>query len=225
MARYAEITRVTMIDQMGRILANIAGGLIPGIRFSMAGEANSVYLTFDDGPHPETTPRILALLAKHDARATFFCLGRNAEKYPAVFDSIIEGGHAVGNHSWSHLNGWVTPTGKYLEDVQRASGVISSKLFRPPYGRITPGQYRQLRKKYEIIMWTRQFADYRPGFNPGKTSLKGTLPGDILVLHDSPSTISATIPLMDRLFSTFPASFGKPCLIINGKSPFQAIIQ
>ncbi len=204
-----------MIDQMGRILANIAGGLIPGIRFSMAGETNSVYLTFDDGPHPETTPRILDLLAKHDARATFFCLGRNVEKYPAVFDSIIEGGHVVGNHSWSHPNGWLTSTGKYLADVNRASEVIDSNLFRPPYGRITPGQYRQLKKRYEIIMWTRQFADYRPGFNPHRVSLNGIQPGDILVMHDNsanvwndaPPNIFNTLKLMDRIFACFPYSF------------------
>lgn len=158
-----------------------------------------MFLTFDDGPHPDTTPRILELLDKHDAKATFFCLGRNVEKYPAVYDSIIAAGHSTGNHTWSHPNGWTTSTRKYLEDADRASKVIDSRLFRPPYGRITPGQWRQLRKKYEIIMWTRMFADYRKNFNPDAARLSGIRPGDILVMHDSVKTSKKSLPLLQIL--------------------------
>lgn len=181
-------------------IANIANSIFPGIRFSCPREKQAVYLTFDDGPHPETTPRILELLAKHDAKATFFCLGRNVEKYPAVYDSILAAGHSTGNHSWSHPNGWTTSTRLYMKDVDRASGVIDSRLFRPPFGRITPGKWGQLRKKYEIIMWTRMFADYRRSFNPATANLSGIRPGDILVMHDSVKTAKKTLPLIEILF-------------------------
>lgn len=184
-----------------RQAAYAAEKLLPGIRFVITGANQSLFLTFDDGPHPETTPAILELLAKHDAMATFFCLGRNAEKYPLVYDSIIAGGHAVGNHSWSHPDGWITGKEKYIADVERASGVIGSRLFRPPYGRITPAQYLQLRKKFSIIMWTRQFADYRPGFNAGKVNIEKFHGGDILVMHDSPATFSNTILLLGKILN------------------------
>ena len=179
------------------LAANIAGKLLPGTRFIMPAEAGTIYLTFDDGPHPETTPRILELLAKHDAKATFFCLGMNVKKYPAVYDSILAEGHTTGNHSYSHLNGWATSTKTYLDDVRRASGLIRSTLFRPPYGRMTPGQYLQLRKDYEIIMWTRQFPDYKPRFNPEKIDTSKIANGGIVVMHDSLKAIEKTIKLLN----------------------------
>ncbi len=169
--------------------------------FHVPREKKAIYITFDDGPHPETTPRILELLAKHDAKATFFCLGRNVEKYPAVYDSILAAGHATGNHSWSHPNGWTTSRKNYLNDVRRASEVIGSNLFRPPYGRIGPGQYRQLKKEYKITMWTRQFADYRHGFNPGTINISAICAGDILVMHDSPAAIPGAFILLKRLLT------------------------
>ena len=192
------------------LIANIATSIFPGIQFSMAGNAGgkpAVYLTFDDGPHPESTPRILELLAKHNALATFFCMGRNAEKYPAVYDSILTAGHAVGNHSYSHPNGWTTSTGRYVADVDHAAAIISSNLFRPPYGRITPGQYRQLKKRYNIIMWTRQYADYRPVFDPATSNLSVIRPGDILVMHDSLKSAEKTLPLLEKLLTLTSAKY------------------
>ena len=182
-----------------RELAKSGNILFPGLKFIIAGERQAVFLTFDDGPHPESTPRLLELLAKYDARATFFCLGQNVEKHPAVYDSIIAEGHAVGNHSWSHPDGWITGTPRYLADIEKASGIIRSRLFRPPYGRITPCQYRQVKRNYEIIMWTRQFDDYKENFNPAKAPLKKINPGDILVMHDSVKSSKNTLPLLKKL--------------------------
>jgi peptidoglycan-N-acetylglucosamine deacetylase len=188
-----------VISTIKRRASGFTEKLFPGMHFSMPAGDEAIYITFDDGPHPESTPRLLELLAKYDARATFFCLGRNVEKYPAIYDSIIAAGHAVGNHTWSHLSGWTTGTARYMDDVSRAAAVIGSKLFRPPYGRITPGKYRQLRKHYDIIMWTRQFADYHPSFNPDKVNLNGVLPGDILVMHDTPESITRTVAVVERV--------------------------
>lgn len=183
------------------ILAKFAGSVLPGVRFNITGEDNAVFLTFDDGPHPDTTPRILEILAKHDAKATFFCLGCNADKYHHVYDSILAEGHTTGNHTWTHLNGWVTSTKKYLNDIERASGLINSNIFRPPYGRISPCQYLQIKKKYEIIMWTHQFADYRRGFNLEKVNLRFLRTGNILLLHDSVQSINNTLPLLKKILS------------------------
>ncbi len=179
----------------------LAEKLLPALRFTMPAGSGVIYLTFDDGPHPESTPRLLELLAKHEAKATFFCLGQNVEKHPSLYDQIIAAGHSTGNHTWSHPNGWITSTPSYMEDVDRAARVIDSKLFRPPYGRITPGQYRQLRKRYNIIMWTRMFADYRASFNPSKINLSGLRPGDIPVMHDTPRTIDKTLELTQNILS------------------------
>jgi peptidoglycan-N-acetylglucosamine deacetylase len=193
-------TKIKM-DMIIRQAAYAAEKLFPGTRFVISGANQSLFLTFDDGPHPETTPRILEMLAKHNAMATFFCLGRNAEKYPLVYHSILAEGHSVGNHSWSHPDGWFTRKDKYIADVERASAVIGSGLFRPPYGRITPAQYLQLRKKFIIVMWTRQFADYRPGFSAGKANTGKIHGGDILVMHDSPATFANTILLLEKILS------------------------
>ena len=212
-----------MISTIKRRASGFTEKLFPGIHFSLPPGEGAIYLTFDDGPHPKSTPLLLELLAKYDARATFFCLGRNVEKYPAVYESIIAGGHAVGNHTWSHPAGWTTGTTRYMADVERAATVIGSNLFRPPYGRITPGQYRQLRKKYRIMMWTRQFHDYRPAFDPASVNLNGITPGDILVLHDTPASIIRTLMVVERIlelyqggiFNTIHPDQIKDCVIFS----------
>lgn len=191
---------VLMRYGLTRFAANLVEKIIPGIYFAVAG-SDRVYLTFDDGPHPETTPRILDLLDRHQVKATFFCTGMNAGKYPLIYESILAAGHKTGNHSWSHPNGWTTPADKYVADVNRASAIIRSGLFRPPYGRITPFQYHTLKEDYRIIMWTRQFADYRKVLNPDKVNTSGIRAGEILVLHDSVSTAANTIPLLKKLLA------------------------
>jgi peptidoglycan-N-acetylglucosamine deacetylase len=209
-----------------RQLARVAEKVFPGTFFLEQRDSQGVFLTFDDGPHPETTPRILEKLSYYNAKATFFCVGRNAEKYRKVYELIISEGHAVGNHSWSHPNGWVTATDNYLADVKKASAVITSELFRPPYGRITPLQYLHLRKYYSIIMWTRQFADYRTGFDAGRVNLKQIQRGDILVMHDSVTAASNTVLLLDRLMElnlpllpipTHPRHPSRAAVRVNGK--------
>ncbi|MEZ5024179.1 MAG: polysaccharide deacetylase family protein [Chitinophagales bacterium] len=120
-----------------------------------------IYLTFDDGPHPETTPFILDLLAEYNFTATFFCLGKNVEKNPELFDRMMKEGHAVGNHSYSHLNAWNTDSKDYLEDVAKAQALIQSNLFRPPYGRLMYPEWKQLKQQYKIVMWSLMPEDFR----------------------------------------------------------------
>lgn len=147
-----------------------------------------IYLTFDDGPHPEVTPRVLEILDQYHAKATFFCIGRNVERFPEVFREIINRGHAVGNHTYSHLKGWRTKNEDYYSDIEIAGKLIPSKLFRPPYGRIKRTQFKKLKKHYKIIMWNVLSYDYSDVVSYKKSRrivLNHTKPGSILVFHDS----------------------------------------
>jgi len=160
---------------------------------------NKIYLTFDDGPIPEITEWVLEELKKHDAKATFFCIGHNIEKYPKIFEKVINEGHSVGNHTFNHLNGWKTSTEKYLENTKLCEASISnlqskiynlkSKLFRPPYGKIKTSQAKKLRQLgYKIIMWDVLSADYDTTITPEKcleNVLQNVSPGSIIVFHDS----------------------------------------
>ena len=161
--------------------------LFPDLVWRMPAEDNAVYLTFDDGPDPEGTPRLLDLLAEHGIKATFFCVGRQVEKFPAIFERIKKEGHGVGNHTYSHLSGWTTSNKKYFEDIERADKIIGSRLFRPPYGRIRPSQIRHLKQKYIIFMWDLMTGDFSPRQTPEKISRrveKYLRPGSVVVGHD-----------------------------------------
>jgi peptidoglycan/xylan/chitin deacetylase (PgdA/CDA1 family) len=147
-----------------------------------------VYLTFDDGPTPEVTKWVLAKLDQFKAKATFFCLGKNVEAHPDLYDEIRERGHGVGNHSYSHMKGFRTSVEAYKEDADRASTLIDSKLFRPPYGRILPGQVKKLSQSYTVIMWTVLSVDYNPKVSSEqvvRNVLQNVRPGSIIVFHDS----------------------------------------
>ena len=123
-------------------------------------DAEGVFLTFDDGPTPGVTEWILATLDKYDAKATFFVLGKNVEMYPDLFRRIVDAGHRVGNHTYSHQKGWGMSLERYTEDVDFANDFIHSNLFRPPYARITPAQTRLLAQRYELVMWDILSRDY-----------------------------------------------------------------
>ena len=156
--------------------------------WDLQGEHREVYLTFDDGPTPVVTPWVLGQLDKAGAKATFFCLGRNVDKHPDIYKQILSGGHSVGNHSYSHLKGFRSSVKRYMDDIQLASGMIDSKLFRPPYGRIFPGQVKAVLEQYDIIMWDVLSIDYNSGLG-GERVLQNVTrnvkPGSIIVFHDS----------------------------------------
>lgn len=148
-----------------------------------------LYLTFDDGPHPVATPFVLKQLENYKATASFFCLGKNVNAYPGIYADILEKGHTVGNHTYNHLNGWKVDNEVYVKNIEKASGVIRSGLFRPPYGRITRKAGRILLSKgFEIIMWDVLSGDFDQKILPGKCERNVTAraaPGSIIVFHDS----------------------------------------
>jgi len=147
-----------------------------------------VYLTFDDGPIPETTPYIIDTLKKYGVKATFFCVGENVKKHPELYNHIIEEGHFVGNHTFNHLKGWNTPLGAYLENVNQCAEYVSSNLFRPPYGKMGYSQYKALNKKYHLIFWDVLTPDFDMHISAQECLhivKKKTRPGSILVFHDN----------------------------------------
>lgn len=151
-------------------------------------EGRSLFLTFDDGPTPGVTPWILDVLRSYDARAIFFCLGSQVQQHPELYAAILNEGHAVGNHTHNHLDGWRTPVRRYLKDVDRASQWIDSGLLRPPYGRLGPLQMRHLAKNYRIVMWDVMSRDYDERLSPESILVRlkcRVRPGSIVVFHDS----------------------------------------
>ena len=151
-----------------------------------------IYLTFDDGPVPEATPVVLDILESYDAKATFFMVGDNVRKYPAVFNRVKQDGHAIGNHTFHHLNGWHTPPGAYIEDVYRCREYFDTRLFRPPYGRITPSQYFLLRNDFRFILWSVLTCDFDRRTTPEqclKNAIDHTSNGSVVVFHDNPKSL------------------------------------
>ena len=129
---------------------------------------DSVYLTFDDGPTPGVTTWVLDQLRQYDAKGTFFCLGKNVEKHPDLYRQIIDEGHSVGNHTYSHLKGWQTDNTEYYNDIQLANNLVSSTLFRPPYGSLRTSQIKYISEDYNIVMWDVLSQDYSQTIAPQK---------------------------------------------------------
>lgn len=160
-------------------------------------DKKELFLTFDDGPTPKITTFVLDQLKRHKAKATFFCIGKNIQKNPALFQRILEEKHAIGNHTQQHLNGWKNNTEAYINDFLRCEHTISTlvekpqetRLFRPPYGKIKKSQATKiLKKKYTIIMWDVLSADFDTSTSKEKcleNVLKNTKNGSIIVFHDS----------------------------------------
>ena len=167
--------------------------IYPDYLWSIVTKEKELYLSFDDGPHPEATPFVLKYLKEYNALATFFCIGKNVVAHPEIYKQIIDEGHAVGNHTFSHLNGWKIKDEIYLRDVAEASKYIDSNLFRPCYGRITSFQAKNLKsvmkgKQPTIVMWDILSGDFDTTVTPenclANVVLK-SVPGSIIVFHES----------------------------------------
>ena len=163
--------------------------------FSIPNSENTIYLTFDDGPIPEVTEWVLDVLKEHQVWATFFCVGENIYKHPQVFERLVSENHLVGNHTYNHNNGWKTETDVYQESFFKTEKIILektgkvSKIFRPPYGKITPKQALMIKQQgYEIVMWDVLSADFDLNQTPEQcldNLKKHTQKGSIVVFHDN----------------------------------------
>lgn len=166
----------------------IAQSIIKKAVWNIPNNDRKIFLTFDDGPTPSITNRALDILKEYRIKATFFCLGKQVEENPLLFQRIIDEGHTVGNHSYSHLKGWTTKNEQYLEDVRKGEAIIKSHLFRPPYGKIKRSQVNLLNPQTKIILWDVLPGDFSPSNNVEKiisNTLNAVESGSIIVLHDN----------------------------------------
>lgn len=183
--------------------------------WSMPSVGDEMHLTFDDGPTPGVTPWVLDTLAAYRAEATFFVLGRNATAEPALMDRIRHEGHAVGNHTWDHPNGWRTPTFTYLRNVLRCGEVLQTGLFRPPYGRITRQQSHALLARFSVVMWDVLSADFDTrlsGDQCARNVTRHARPGSIVVFHDSLKAevrLRSALPIVLEHFAALGYRFRK----------------
>lgn len=174
--------------------------LLKDVIWDIPGQSKAIYLTFDDGPNPVITPWVLSLLKQYNAKATFFCVGGNVEKYREVYDLTIADNHVIGNHTYSHKNGWRTRRENYLEDVRKCSSVFPSTLFRPPYGKLRKTHYKSIREDYKIVMWDVLSGDFDkklPNEKCLSNVLDNTTPGSVIVFHDSEKALK-------KLYYTLP---------------------
>jgi peptidoglycan-N-acetylglucosamine deacetylase len=173
----------------------------------------SIYLTFDDGPTPGITENILEILSSYNAKATFFCTGKNVEKHPILYQQIISDGHVTGNHTYSHPDGWKTSRNQYIEDVNHCEELVKSSLFRPPYGHISFRQARAIGKKYRIVMWDVLSNDFNQVIPPilcAQKVINLALDGSIVVFHDTEKAKEnclGALPLVLDHFSRIGFSF------------------
>ena len=165
--------------------------LYPEALFRVKTTEKILYLTFDDGPDPGSTPGLLETLDRYDIKTVFFCNGNTAKKYPELIEKIKSKGHIIGNHGYNHLNGWKTSAKKYCEDVHLAADLTSDKIFRPPYGRLSIKQYSRLCKSYTIVFWDIMPYDFDADFGASRSIdllKKLVRPGSVIVLHDKPES-------------------------------------
>jgi peptidoglycan/xylan/chitin deacetylase (PgdA/CDA1 family) len=161
--------------------------VLPAACFRIKTGEKVLYLTFDDGPESESTSSLIDVLGKFNIKAIFFCNGNAAKNYPELILSIKSGGHIIGNHGFNHLDGFKTSSKRYIENVMAADQFTSDKLFRPPYGRLLPVQYKRLSESYKIIMWDLMAYDFDRKFGKEESLsvLKNKIrDGSIIVLHD-----------------------------------------
>jgi len=162
--------------------------LYPQLLWSMSAGKKEIFVTFDDGPHPEITPKVLKILEQFGAKATFFCVGHNVEKHQTTYREILKHGHVVGNHTFNHLKGWETTDKAYFDNIEKCRRLVDSQLFRPPHGRIKRSQIKFLKNNYTIVMWSvlsYDFSNKKTGQKCLEITVKQTKPGSIVVFHDS----------------------------------------
>lgn len=188
--------------------------LFPNFTWRIPTQEKVLYLTFDDGPIPEVTPWVLEQLAAYNAKATFFCVGENIKKHPEVFQQVVDQGHAVGNHTYHHLNGWATDNIPYFHDVRHGANKVQTVLFRPPYGRLKPKQAQFLSRHYRIVMWDVLSGDFDASISPEQcleNVVNNANPGSIVVFHDSLKTegkLSYVLPKVLEHFAALGYQFG-----------------
>ena len=166
--------------------------LYPNALWRMDKNDHSVYLTFDDGPIPESTPFILETLRRYNAKATFFMVGENVLRYHDLYNQIVAEGHQVGNHTFNHIGSFKHWTLTYALNIQQANDLIKAHLFRPPHGWIRHSVYWWFQRRYKIVMWdlvTRDYSKWLTADDVVRNVKRYTRNGSIITFHDSLKSI------------------------------------
>lgn len=179
-------------------------------------DTKTLYLTFDDGPHPLITPKVLELLRHYNAKATFFCIGNNVRQFPETFELIKKEGHSVGIHTYNHENGWKTSTNDYVKSFVDARQLIDSNLFRPPHGKIKRSQLKRLQtlnskhytlnSKLKIIAWTVIAYDWDHALSHEdvyQNVIRNADDGAIVAFHDSLKAYDNMIAVLPRVLEYY----------------------
>jgi len=194
--------------------------IFPNFIWNIDTNSKELYLTFDDGPTPEITPWVLEQLQTYNAKATFFCIGNNIEKYPEILKTVIADGHSVGNHTFNHLKGWKYKSKTYVDDVLKCEALLPKtnssnlKLFRPPYGKFKTKQSKQLQKLgYKIVLWDVLSFDWDAKISESQcfnTIINVSKKGSIIVMHDSlkaSQNLKAVLPKVLKYYSELGFTF------------------
>lgn len=166
--------------------------LYPNALWRMDKNDHSVYLTFDDGPIPESTPFILETLRRYNAKATFFMVGENVLRYHDLYNQIVAEGHQVGNHTFNHIGSFKHWTLTYALNIQQANDLIKAHLFRPPHGWMRHSVYWWFQRRYKIVMWdlvTRDYSKWLTADDVVRNVKRYTRNGSIITFHDSLKSI------------------------------------
>jgi peptidoglycan/xylan/chitin deacetylase (PgdA/CDA1 family) len=188
--------------------------LYPRCVWDIPAKEKILYLTFDDGPHPTATPYVLDQLQQYNAKATFFCIGKNVAEHGDIYRRVLEEGHRVGNHTFNHYNGWKVRDELYLQNILQAGKYIDSNLFRPPYGRITRFQVKLLTgiknspssAYFRIIMWDVLSGDFDNTISVAQCArnvIKNVRPGSVVVFHDSEKAFPRMKEALPRVLEYF----------------------
>ncbi|MFT6746280.1 MAG: peptidoglycan/xylan/chitin deacetylase (PgdA/CDA1 family) [Glaciecola sp.] len=189
----------------------------PHLIWRIATREKEVFLTFDDGPSDPITTKVLSLLKEFDAKATFFCIGKNVGYNPALFSAIVNEGHLIGNHTFHHINGWKCSGERYVASINRCETIFGSSFFRPPFGKITWKQIRHIKHRFKIVMWTILSGDFDKSLNTADilADLKlNVKKGDIIVFHDNAKTADRLLEILPQ-FLAFLKQEGYKCSVIR----------
>lgn len=176
--------------------------IYPNAIWNLPSDSKVVYLTFDDGPTPEVTEDVLQILENYQAKATFFCIGKNIEQHPELFKLVQTKAHHIGSHTYSHLNGWKSKPTDYLNDYHKGRELAQSNLFRPPYGRLLLKPLQTIQKQDKVIMWDILSKDYNESLTPEtvlNNILRNIKPGAIIVFHDSEKAKKNVLAVLPQL--------------------------
>lgn len=186
--------------------------LLPSFDWSFPERKNEIFLTFDDGPIPGLTDHVLDILDEYQAKATFFMVGNNVKKFPETARQVYHRGHSIGNHTFSHVNGWKTLTERYLHEVKLTDQIIQDTLgvkptlFRPPYGKPNFMAVNKILKDHRIIMWDVLARDFDSSHSYNRcinNITHNTRGGSVIVLHDSIKCRDKMIKILPEILSFF----------------------